>query len=122
MEIKYYYKYDYITSAIVEDEENYNDERKERIEESINNALKAFKSEFLTHKISYTLQAEEGKGILTFTNLGPGLPVYKEIDKILGEIGATPSNHEVLDDFGHIETPATQTKAQDRTAPTETGV
>lgn len=116
MKITYLYNYDFIPTKLLEGEDSYNDERKKRIEESINNILEKYKGEFLTHKITYTIHASKGEGTLTFENLNNTLPFYKDIDKELGEIGLKPSNYTPEDEVDkHKETPQTKTNIQDKT-------
>lgn len=118
MEIKYVYSYDYIPPVILEEEDNYNDERKMRIEESIDNVLLPFEEQLQQHQISYKKEARKGNGVLTFSNLTPKLDIYKDIDRVLGELGLEPTNTNQLTDTENekTETPETNTMVQDKAA------
>lgn len=118
MEVKYLYTYDYIPPVVLEEEDNYNDERKLRIEESIDNVLLPFEEQMSQQQVSYTKNANKGEGLLTFTNLSTDMEIYKEIDRVLGELGLGPTNTEQLTDKdpNRKETPETHTMVQDKTA------
>ena len=118
MEITYKYSYDYIPSSIVDEEENYNDERKMRIEESIDNVLQPLEELMQQNNITYTKEGRKGEGSVTFTNLSAEMPVYKEIDEALGELGLEPTVTDQIkeEEDMHLQTPETHTMIQDNAA------
>lgn len=118
MEMKYKYSYDYIPATIVDEEDNYNDERKMRIEESIDNVLQPLEEQMQEHNISYKKEGSKGEGSVTFINLSADMPVYKEIDQVLGELGLEPTMTEQVkqEEEMNLQTPETHTMIQDNAA------